>query len=77
MKQGRFAQANYEAARDAEALYARQYRAGAIPLRDWLDAQERLRTARTGLIQNRYNQLVAQVAVYQALGGDPAEATAP
>lgn len=76
VKQGTFAQANYEAARDAETLYARQYRAGAIPLRDWLDAQERLRTARTSLIQNRYNQLVTQVQVYQALGGDPAAAKA-
>lgn len=70
LKQAGFVEANYAAARDAERLYERQYRAGAIPLRDWLDAQERLRSARTGLIQNRYNQLVTQVQVYQALGGD-------
>ena len=68
--QAQFVQANYVAAKDAEALYERQYRAGFIPLRDWLDAQERLRTARSSLIQNRYNQLVSQVQVYQALGGD-------
>lgn len=63
--------ASYDAALDAENLYERQYWAGAIPLRDWLDAQERLRSARTSVIQNRYNLLVSQVEVYQALGGEP------
>jgi len=72
LRQAGFVEANYTAARDAEQLYERQYRAGAITLRSWLDAQERLRTARTGLIQNRYNQLVTQVQVYQALGGETA-----
>ncbi|KPH68113.1 transporter [Novosphingobium sp. ST904] len=71
--QAGFAEDNYAAARDAERLYERQYRAGAIPLRSWLDAQERLRSARTSLIQNRFNQLVTQVQVYQALGGDAAQ----
>ena len=69
IRQAQFTAQNYEAAVDAEALYERQYRAGLIPLRDWLDAQERARSARSGLIQNRYNRLVAQVQVYQALGG--------
>lgn len=73
IRQAQFAQANYDAAVDAEALYERQYRAGLIPLRSWLDAQERARSARSGLIQNRYNRLVAQVQVYQALGGQPTE----
>ncbi|MEE4451172.1 efflux transporter outer membrane subunit [Novosphingobium resinovorum] len=73
VRQAQFVTRNHEAAVDAEALYERQYRAGLIPLRDWLDAQERARTARTGLIQNRYNQLVAQVQVYQALGGQVPE----
>lgn len=71
IRQAGFAQPNYDAAVDAENLYERQYRAGLIPLRNWLDAQERARSARSGLIQNRYNRLVAQVQVYQALGGSP------
>lgn len=70
IRQAEFTDANYAAARDAEQLYERQYRAGLIPLRSWLDAQERLRSARSSQIQNRYNQLTAQVQVYQALGGD-------
>ena len=70
--QARFLDANYAAARDAESLYERQYRNGLITLRLWLDAQERLRSARSSLLQNRYNQLTAQVQVYQALGGDTA-----
>ncbi|QVM83726.1 efflux transporter outer membrane subunit [Novosphingobium decolorationis] len=69
--QGTALDANYLAAMDAEELYERQYRVGYIPLRDLLDAQERLRTARSSLIQNRYDKLSAQIAVYQALGGDP------
>jgi NodT family efflux transporter outer membrane factor (OMF) lipoprotein len=76
IRQARFLEANYAAAQDAERLYERQYRNGLIALRLWLDAQERLRSARSSLIQNRYNQLTAQVEVYQALGGDTA-ATAP
>lgn len=74
--QAQFLEKNYSAAQDAEELYERQYRAGLIPLRDWLDAQERRRTARNSLLQNRYNQLVTQVQVYQALGGQ-APSTAP
>lgn len=70
--QGHAQERNYRAAQDAEGLYERQYRAGATTLRNWLDAQERLRNARTSLIENRLNQLNAQVALYQALGGDAA-----
>jgi len=71
LRQAEFVEASYAAALDAEQLYERQYRVGAVPLRDWLDAQERLRAARTAVVQNRYNQLVTQVQVYQALGGEP------
>ncbi len=72
--QGKALDANYVAAKDAEQLYERQYRAGSIPLRDFLEAQEASRTARSSQIENRYNQLAAQIAVYQALGGDAAPA---
>ncbi|EIZ78521.1 efflux transporter outer membrane factor lipoprotein 1 [Novosphingobium sp. Rr 2-17] len=63
---------NYTAARAAEVLYDRRYRAGYITLRDLLDAQNRTRTALSSLVQNRYNRLVSQVQVYEALGGDTA-----
>lgn len=63
---------SHAAAFDAEQLYARRYGAGAIGLRDWLDAMERLRSAQASVIENRLNQLNAQVALYQALGGDAA-----
>ena len=35
----------FDAAREAERLYEVRYRAGAVPLKDWLDAQEKRRTA--------------------------------
>ena len=71
IEQGKALDANYLAALDAEALYERQYRAGYIPLRDLLVAQESARTARSSLIENRYNRLNAQIGIYQALGGGP------
>ena len=36
-------EASLHAAREAERLYEVRYRAGAVPLKDWLDAQERAR----------------------------------
>lgn len=69
-RQGAALERSYSAARDAEQMYERQYRAGAISLRAWLDAQERRRSAETSLIGNRINQLNAQVALHQALGDD-------
>jgi len=71
IRQAVFLEESYAAALDAEALYERQYRAGLIPLRDWLDAQERLRSSESSLLQNRYNLLAAQLNLYQALGGAP------
>jgi NodT family efflux transporter outer membrane factor (OMF) lipoprotein len=58
------------AARESEQLYERQYRAGAIPLRQWLDAQERRRLAEAAAIDNRLARVSNQVALVQALGGD-------
>lgn len=72
LQQAEAVERNYAAALDAEQLYARRYGAGAVALRDWLDAMERLRSAQGSLIENRLNQLNAQVALYQALGGDAA-----
>ncbi|MFD4839601.1 efflux transporter outer membrane subunit [Achromobacter sp. NPDC058515] len=57
-------------ARDAERLYEVRYRAGAVSLKDWLDAQEKRRTAEIARDENMLNRLVNQVTVYRALGGD-------
>lgn len=64
--------ASLRAARQAESLYEVRYRAGAVPLKDWLDAQEKRRTAEIARDENMLNRLVNQVTVYQALGGDDA-----
>ncbi|KRC77410.1 Outer membrane protein OprM precursor [compost metagenome] len=59
-----------QSAREAERLYEVRYRAGAVSLKDWLDAQEKRRTAEIARDENMLNRLVNQVTVYQALGGD-------
>lgn len=56
-------------ARRAEQLYEVRYRAGAVPLKSWLDAQEKRRSAETALAENRLNRLTNHATLYQALGG--------
>lgn len=68
----RLLQASLDAAREAERLYEVRYRAGAVALRFWLDAQEKRRTAEVAADENRLQRLRNQVLVYQALGGDAA-----
>lgn len=58
-----------DAASEAERLYEVRYRAGAVPLRTWLDAQERRRGANLSLSANRLLRLQNQVTLHQALGG--------
>jgi len=58
-----------EAARRAEGLLEIQYRAGAVPLKSWLDQQDLLRTAILAVDQNRLDRLNAAMKLYQALGG--------
>ncbi|MCW2395759.1 MULTISPECIES: efflux transporter outer membrane subunit [unclassified Sphingobium] len=58
-----------DAAADAERLYEIRYRAGSVPLRTWLDAQERRRAADLALSSNKLTQLQNQVTLHQALGG--------
>lgn len=60
-----------------EKLYEVQYRAGAVPLKSWLDAQESRRTAENSLAENRLNRLTNTVTLYQALGGDMLAAATP
>lgn len=56
-------------ARRAELLYEVRYRAGAVALKPWLDAQEKRRNAEIALAENRLNRLVNHATLYQALGG--------
>ena len=58
------------AAREAERLYEIRYRAGAVPLRTWLDAQESRRSAEINLAQVQLSRLQNQITLFQAMGGD-------
>ena len=46
-----------------------RYRAGAVPLKTWLDAQEARRQAENNLAQNRLSRLSALATLHQVLGG--------
>lgn len=69
-QQGQRLAVSAQLAGQSERLYRLRYQAGAAPLKDWLDAQETRRQAEVSLLENRYNRLVNQVTLYQALGGD-------
>ena len=62
-------QRSFDAAADVERLYEVRYRAGATPLRQWLDAQETRRQSELSLAQARLNQLQNDSRLFQALGG--------
>lgn len=68
--QGQWLNAQRDAAQRIDQLNEVRYRAGAIPLKTWLDAQESRRTAALAVSSNRFNQLVNQLGLYKALGGD-------
>jgi NodT family efflux transporter outer membrane factor (OMF) lipoprotein len=68
--QGALLEKNLKAAQTTERLYELRYRTGYVALKDWLDAQEKRRTAEVSLAQNRLNRLNNQMTLYQALGGD-------
>lgn len=55
----------------AESLNEIRYRAGAVALKQWIDAQESRRSAENSNIQIRLNQLNNMVRVMQSLGGSP------
>ena len=61
------------AAQTSERLYEVRYKAGAVALRSWLDAQERRRSAETAAADIQLARLNGQVTLYQALGGDVAD----
>jgi outer membrane protein TolC len=75
-QQGERLQVAVSAARDSERLSEARYRAGAVPLKTWLDAQETRRQAENNLALNRFNRLDALITLYQAAGGGLGEAGA-
>jgi len=58
-------------------MYEIRYRAGASTLQDWLDAQEKRRSAEVSWAENRYNRLVNHATLCLALGGRVATPAAP
>ncbi len=76
-RQGELLQVALDSALRAEDLTEARYRAGAVNLRVWLDAQERRRAAEVAVSDNRLQQYTNQVLLYQALGGDAVLAQAP
>ena len=68
--QGQWLGEQLDAAQRIEQLNDVRYRAGSIALKTWLDAQESRRTAALAVSSNRFNQLVNQLSLYKALGGD-------
>jgi NodT family efflux transporter outer membrane factor (OMF) lipoprotein len=68
-KQVDLSQQSYDAALEVERLYEVRYRAGATPLRSWLDAQETRRQSELSLAQARLTQLQNDSTLFQALGG--------
>lgn len=59
-----------QAATEAERLYGVRYRAGAVALKPWLDAQTARRNAEIALAENRLNQFTNHATLVLALGGD-------
>lgn len=68
--QAQWLEEQLDAARRVESLNEVRYRAGATALKSWLDAQESRRSAELAVSSNRLNQLVNQLTLYKALGGD-------
>ena len=60
-------------AQQTETISAVRYQAGDIEMQSWLDQQENRRSAEKALLENHYQQLTTQMALYQALGGNPAQ----
>lgn len=54
---------------EAARVYEARFLVGLLPLRSWLDAQERLRTAEVAHASIRLTQLQNQVQLRQVLGG--------
>jgi len=67
--QGQVYAEQYSHAREIEQIYQSRYTHGESDIIDWLNATESRRGIESSLLENRYNQLVLQARLYQALGG--------
>jgi NodT family efflux transporter outer membrane factor (OMF) lipoprotein len=69
--EGKSLELSLEASKTAERLDEIRYRAGAVGLQTWLDAQEARRQAEIALAENRLSRLQNFVTLCQVLGGAP------
>ena len=76
-KQGEMQRQRLDAAREAERLYEIRYRAGAVALNVFLDAQEKRRNAEIAVAGNRLDALNNRMTLYLALGGGGVAAAPP
>ncbi len=63
-------QASYEQAVEIERMYEVRYRVGATDLRTWLEAQQTRRDAELALASVKQRQLINDVTLFKALGGN-------
>ncbi|MDP2700358.1 efflux transporter outer membrane subunit [Thalassospira sp.] len=63
-------EAALDAAQNAERIYETRFRAGAVSMQSWLDAQETRRTAEESLLANKRDRIINLITLYQALGGN-------
>lgn len=68
-REARLRKENLRSAQAAERLYEIRYRAGAVPLKDFLAAQNMRRSAEIQLAENQKNSLNNMMSLYKALGG--------
>jgi len=68
--EGQFYAQQLSNAREIERIYQSRYSHGENDLIDWLGATRSRRGIEAALLENRYNRLVAQARLYQALGGE-------
>lgn len=70
IKEGELYQIVLDKAKKAETIYETRYSAGDVEMLNWLEQQESRREAEKAVLQNRFDQLTTQLALYQAFGGD-------
>jgi NodT family efflux transporter outer membrane factor (OMF) lipoprotein len=69
-EEGVYLEKALRAAKTSENLNGVLYTAGAIPLRNWLDAQEKRRQLEISLVSSRLDRLQNYIILCRALGGD-------
>jgi outer membrane protein TolC len=68
-EEGTHLERSLESTKITERLTEIRYRAGAVSLRFWLDAQEARRQAELALASNRLNRIQNYIVLCQVLGG--------